>query len=352
MKTWKLFEKEILIVVLFLILETVTLVEAAEPLSLYIQEYYKANKILPPPPSWVKVGTTFVYRMHVGVGTKGESGFTTQGYVIRMVIGVDKASNFVVVCEWKIMSDLRGDIDFTSQIISEQFVDLKSLEKFLADLSRVAPYGVQVQGGYLPDGGFYFAYASGDYQGFTRYNYTFNKEGVLLSSGFLEQSGSSSSVGQMELMFVKDVDLKFGGLSENLINANPNYRYVLIEQMTGATMLYGQISVTYSKTISEGFYSFMVNNFTNMGSSQKQYLGTNVLGPAYFNPSLLKGEIVNIPEIGFRWVVEGQGQFGGIQTGIYIGGVKVAIYEYSANGLLLQYVNKTHTGYMQGVIIK
>lgn len=168
--------------------------------------------------------------------------------------------------------------------------------------------------------------------------------------GFLEQSGSSSSVGQMELMFVKDVELKFGGLSDNLIKANPNYQYVVIEEMTGATMLYGQISVTYSKTISERFYSFIVNNLTNLGSSQKQILGTNVLGPAYINPDLLKGEIVNIPEIGFRWVVEGQGQFGGIQTGIYIGGVKVTIYEYSPDGLLLQYVNKTQIGYIQAVI--
>ncbi|AFG35599.1 MAG: hypothetical protein ACK4EZ_08110 [Fervidobacterium pennivorans] len=350
MKTWKLFEKEILIVVLFLFLATVTLVEAAEPLGLYIQEYYKTNGRLPLPPSWVKVGTTFVYRMQVGAGTKGESGFTTQGYVIRMVIGIDKTSNYVAVCEWKIMSDLRGNIDYTSQIISEQFVELSSLEKFLADLSQTAPYGVQVQGGYLPDGGFYFAYASGDYQGFTRYNYKFNREGILVSSGFLEQSGSSSSVGQMELVFVKDVDLKFRGLSENLIKANPSYQYVVIEQMTGATMLYGQMSVVYSKTISEGFYSFMVNNLTNLGSSQKQILGTNVLGPSYINPDLLKGEIVNIPEVGFRWVVEGQGQFGGIQTGIYIGGVKVAIYEYSANGLLLQHVSKTHTGYLQAVI--
>ncbi|WP_448516319.1 hypothetical protein [Pseudothermotoga sp.] len=330
-----------------LLVVSTCIIYATEPLSFYIQEYYKAQGKYPKPPSWVGVGTIFVYGFQVGVGTRGVEGFTSQGYKIQIVVGIDTQSNYVAGLELTILSDIRGNVDFSTKLSQIQFVELRSLEVFLSQLARTVPAGVQIQGGYLAGGEFYFAYSSEDYQGVTRYDYTFSKEGALVSGGFLERSGTSSSVGKMELLTVKSVELGSGRLSEEILRVNPSYQVVQVEQMTGMVMAQFQIDVTFNRRLSEGFYGFLLTSSSGYSTSQAQVLGTELIGPAYINPSLLKGEILSIPEIGLRWIVEGQGQMGGVQTAFYVQGVRVAVYEYDRNGVLLQYARKTHQGYEQ-----
>ncbi|AMW33149.1 hypothetical protein NA23_07770 [Fervidobacterium islandicum] len=344
---------KISVLLIFLFVVVSLLAQSVEPLPLYIQEYYKAYGRFPKPPDWVKVGTVFVYQEQVGTGTKGVDAYSTQGYNVKIVVGIDKNSGFVVGLQWRITFDLRGNIDFSSQIAQIQFAELESLAEFLSQIARVSPVGVEVQGGYLPDGGFYFAYASGDYYGFTRYNYTLSKEGVLVSSGFLENtSGTSSSVGQLDLIKITNVQFPISRLPQEILRNNYTYQGAIIEGMTGMIMTYFQVNINFDKQVSDGIYSFDSDAITNYTSSRSKVLGTDLIGPNYINPQLLKGEILSIPEIGLRWMVEGQGQMGGIQTGVYIQGVKIASYEYAQNGLLLQYIFRTSMGYQQGRIAR